>query len=83
MTPVGKGALLELVVPEDEAGGAAVSGALEVVALCELICPVICVVNCEKPLAGNIASNTAMSLRLPLRGHSLSCARIARGEPVK
>jgi hypothetical protein len=80
---VGKAELLELVVPEDETGGAVIWGALEVVPLCELICPVICEVNCEKPMAGDIASKTPMSRRLRLRGHRLNCARIARGKPVK
>jgi len=65
-------------VPDDEAGGAVVSGALELVALCELICPVICVVNCEKPIAGNIASNPAMTLSLRLRDWANNCTRIVR-----
>ena len=77
MIPAGKAALLELVVPDDEAGGAVVSGALEVVELCVLICPVICGVNCEKPTAGNIARNTPISRSPQLRGDRLNRARIA------
>jgi hypothetical protein len=71
----GKETLLELV--EDGAADVLVSGALEVVPVCELICPVICEVNCEKPIAGNIVSSTAMSRSPQLRGRRLSCARIA------
>jgi len=75
--------LLELVVPEDEAGGAVVSVPLEVVPLCELICPVICVVNCEKPMAGNIVRKPPMSRNLRLPERRQNCTRIARGKPVK
>jgi hypothetical protein len=68
--------LLELT--EDEAGGAAVLGAVEVVVLCELICPVIWVVNCEKPTAGNVASSTLMSCSQRLKEYRRNCAQTAQ-----
>jgi hypothetical protein len=73
---VGKAALLELIVAEDEGADVLVSVLVEVVGLLNMFCGKRVV--CEKTTAGNIASNMAMSLRLRLRDRGDNCTRIGR-----